>query len=57
MNNGGHTFGDDLAEEERMDLIEYSQEPVGDQPPRFSGLISSISGRVVARSRLATSPA
>ena len=23
MNNGGHTFGDDLAEEERMDLIEY----------------------------------
>ena len=23
MNNGGHTFGDDLSEEERMDLIEY----------------------------------
>lgn len=23
MGNGGHTFGDDLSEEERMDLIEY----------------------------------
>jgi Cytochrome c len=23
MTNGGHTFGDDLSEEERMDLIEY----------------------------------
>jgi mono/diheme cytochrome c family protein len=23
MNNGGHTFGDDLSEDERMDLIEY----------------------------------
>jgi mono/diheme cytochrome c family protein len=23
MNNGGHNFGDDLAEEERLDLIEY----------------------------------
>jgi mono/diheme cytochrome c family protein len=23
MSNGGHTFGDDLSEEERMDLIEY----------------------------------
>ena len=23
MNNGGHTFGDELSEEERMDLIEY----------------------------------
>lgn len=23
MKNGGHTFGDDLSEEERMDLIEY----------------------------------
>jgi hypothetical protein len=23
MGNGGHTFGDDLSEDERMDLIEY----------------------------------
>jgi hypothetical protein len=23
MKNGGHTFGDDLSEQERTDLIEY----------------------------------